>query len=411
MADQLKIQLYKLLSAFSLAMDYNRHGLMRHHQRVALLALYLAEELQLSGEEYLPLFCSAIIHDAGSSTFREKANLEHFEVNNPWEHCERGFNLLDSVRILKPLAGIVRHHHDNWDGQNFSGLSGNLIPLASRIIYLADRVDILAQKPGNILDHRDEIVEKIQSKSGTMFDPGLVEAFSHIAQKECLWLDLTNQFIQSRLEQNLGNCPVTVNQDEITGISLIFSKIIDGKSPFTFRHSQLVAEVARFLAEKIGFDKEQQNNMYIAGLLHDLGKLSIPDEILEKPGRLNKVEYNVIKQHTYITYQILSNIDCFEEINSWASYHHEKLDGTGYPFHLTGKELTTGSRVMAVADIFSALIEDRPYRQGMSRNEIEKILVGQVKSRAIDGEIAGLLLDSYGEAEDLKEKIHGREEL
>lgn len=410
MADRLNIHLYKLLSAFSMAMDYNRYGMMRHHQRVALLALYMAEELQLSAEEYLPLFCSAIIHDAGSSTFREKASLEYFEVNNPWKHCERGYKLLNSVRILKPLADIVRYHHDNWNGQNLSGLSGDSIPLASRIIYLTDRVDVLSQKPGNILDHRDEIVKKIQSKSGTMFDPGLVEAFSRIAQKECLWLDLTNQFIQSRLELKLGNCPVTVNQDEITGISLIFSQIIDGKSPFTFRHSRLVAEVAKLLAEKTGFDREQQNNMYVAGLLHDLGKLSIPDEILEKPGKLNSVEYNLIKQHTYITYQILSNIDCFEDINSWASYHHEKLDGTGYPFRLAGKDLPHGSRMMAVADIFSALVEDRPYRKGMSRNEIEKILTGQVKRQAIDGEIVDLLLNHYREAEDLKEITWGREE-
>lgn len=410
MTDKFQIHLYKLLSALSMSMDYNRNGMMRHHQRVALLALYLAEELTLSKEEYLPLFCSAIIHDAGSSTFREKASLEHFEVNNPWDHCERGFSLLNSVSILKPLATIIRHHHDNWNGHNYSGLSGDSIPLASRIIFLADRVDVLSQKPGNILDHRDGIVKTIQSKSGTMFDPGLVEVFNRVAQKECMWLDLTSQYIHTRLEQHLGNCPVTIKEDEITGISLIFSKIIDGKSPFTFRHSRLVAEVAKFLAGKAGFIPEQQNNMYVAGLLHDLGKLSIPDEILEKPGALNTIEYNLIKRHTYITYQILNTIDCFEDINRWASFHHEKLDGTGYPFHLTGKDLPLGSRVMAVADIFSALVEDRPYRVGMPRDKVEKILIGQANKQAIDPEIVDLLIESYNEAECLKEKTQGLEE-
>ncbi|MBF7081833.1 HD domain-containing protein [Desulfallas sp. Bu1-1] len=406
MQRELQIQLYKLLSALSLAMDYNRTGLMRHHQRVALLSLYLAGEMQMTGEDRMRLFCSAVIHDAGTSTFREKAKLEHFEVTDPWHHCEKGFALLHNTGILAPLAEVILHHHDRWDGNNRSGLAGDSIPLASRIIFLADRVDVLAQRPGNILDYREEIVRTITAHSGTMFDPDLVEIFIQVARKECLWLDLTSQYIDYHLQRRLGACPVIIGPEEITGISRIFAEIIDGKSPYTYRHSRLVAEVAAYLARRAGFDEARQKNMYVAGLLHDLGKLSIPEEILEKPGALSAREFNLIKQHTYITHLILGGIDGMEEINLWASYHHEKLNGEGYPFRIKGENLSPGSRIMAVADIFSALVENRPYRAGLPRSKVENILAGQVSAGAIDGDIVHLLVERYREAESLQQKIN-----
>lgn len=402
MKKELQIQLYKLLSALSLAMDYNRSGLMRHHQRVALLSLALAEKVNMDENEKTALYCSALVHDAGTSTFSEKALLEHFEVVNPWQHCERGYTLLKKAGILAPLAQLVLHHHDRWDGvNNISGLKGNSIPLSSRILFLADRIDVLTKQPGNILDHRENIIKKIIAGAGIMFDPDLVDIFVELARKECFWLDLSSLLMESRLKKRMGKCPVIAGQDEIIGISLIFADIIDGKSPFTHRHSRLVAEVANLIASKLGYPEQKRKNIYVAGLLHDLGKLSIPEEILEKPTKLTRTEYNIIKQHTYITYQILDMIDGFEEIKEWASYHHEKLNGEGYPFHLERDELSTGARIMAVADIFSALVEERPYRKGLPRNKVEKIMRGMVESRSIDGEILNLLMENYQEAIDL----------
>ncbi|WP_347488595.1 HD domain-containing phosphohydrolase [Desulfoscipio sp. XC116] len=402
---QPRIELYKLLRALSLAMDYNRNGLMRHHQRVALICSYIAKEMQLESAKLPQLLCSAVIHDAGTSTFHEKADLEQFEVNNPWRHCQKGYQLLSNMPVLLPLAEVILHHHDRWDGQNPSGLSGSAIPLLSRIIFLADRVDVLAGRPGNILDCRPEIVRQINARSGTMFDPELINVFNKVADKESLWLDLTSQFIDINLDRRLHTCPVITGQSEIIGISQIFAEIIDGKSPFTHRHSRLVAEVAAFLAGQAGFTNTQQKNIYVAGLLHDLGKLSIPEEILEKPAGLSRQEFNIIKQHTYITYQILSMINGFEEINQWAAYHHEKLNGEGYPFHLTGADMPTGSRIMAVADIFSALVEDRPYRKGLPRHRVEEIMIRMAETRSIDREILQILMDNYKEAENIKEAL------
>src|SRR3990167_2949515 len=108
----------------------------------------------------------------------------------------------------------------------------------------------------------------------------------------------------------------------------------------------------------------------IAALLHDIGKLSVPDEILEKPGGLSTEEFNIMRGHTYFTYHILNSIDGFDTISEWAAFHHEKLNGRGYPFHLKEGQLSIGSRIMAVSDKFSALSEDRPYRKSLTNNEI-----------------------------------------
>ena len=107
----------------------------------------------------------------------------------------------------------------------------------------------------------------------------------------------------------------------------------------------------------------------IAGLLHDLGKLRVPDEILDKPGKLDSDERSVINSHSFETFQILRNIDGFEEIAPWAAYHHEEPDGNGYPFHLNGADLPLEARLLRVADIFQAMVQDRPYRQGMNATE------------------------------------------
>ena len=124
-------------------------------------------------------------------------------------------------------------------------------------------------------------------------------------------------------------------------------QIIDFRSAFTASHSIGVAESAQLLSKKLGFNKLEARMMYLAGLLHDIGKLSVPISILEKKGPLNNTEFNVIKKHTYYSYRIMSNIKGIESINQWASFHHEKLDGTGYPFAIKGSNLDLGSRIMA----------------------------------------------------------------
>ena len=137
----------------------------------------------------------------------------------------------------------------------------------------------------------------------------------------------------------------------------------------------------------MGFDEETAQKMYLAGALHDIGKVAVGNEILEKPGRLTDEEFTTMKDHASYTYYILSEIDGFEELRDWAAFHHERLDGTGYPFGKTAADLNTQERMMACVDIYQALTESRPYKQGMSHEKACEILKDMADKGWLDADI------------------------
>ena len=139
--------------------------------------------------------------------------------------------------------------------------------------------------------------------------------------------------------------------------------------------------------------------MRIAGDLHDVGKLKVPKAILEKPGRLTDEEFNIIKEHPYNTRLILMGIQNFSKIADWAGFHHEKLNGRGYPFHYDGSYLDTGSRILAVTDIFSAITEKRPYRDSMPKDKVIAVLKENADRGDICKDITALLYDNYDEVD------------
>ena len=167
----------------------------------------------------------------------------------------------------------------------------------------------------------------------------------------------------------------------------LFAKIIDYKSEFTSRHSLGVAENAARLSTYLGDDEETVLKMYLAGALHDIGKVAIGNDILEKPGRLTDEEFSKMKNHAGYTYLILSQAEGMEDIRDWAALHHEKLDGTGYPFGKTADELNRQERIMACIDIYQALTESRPYKSGMTHEAACAILESMVQKGWIDGGI------------------------
>ena len=174
-------------------------------------------------------------------------------------------------------------------------------------------------------------------------------------------------------------------------MALIFVRIVDAKSPLTMQHSLGTARLARFLAYKAGLSKEVQDKMEVAGLLHDLGKLRVPNEILEKPGKLNREERSLIERHSFETYKILSGIKGLEDITLWAACHHETPDGQGYPFRLAGEDLTLEMRIIAVSDVFQALAQRRPYRPSLSAAEVLEMLRGFVGQRRLDGAVVEMI--------------------
>ena len=173
---------------------------------------------------------------------------------------------------------------------------------------------------------------------------------------------------------------------------------MDAKSPFTAEHSVGVARLARFLAAALGADAVTCARIEIAGLLHDLGKLRVPDEILDKPGRLDAAERAVMRTHSFETFQILRDIAGFEDIACWAAWHHEEPNGSGYPFHLQGDQLPLEARILRVADIFQAMIQDRPYRAGLTPAEVSAFMRDLAGEGRVDASIVEVLLPHLDEA-------------
>jgi HD-GYP domain-containing protein (c-di-GMP phosphodiesterase class II) len=231
----------------------------------------------------------------------------------------------------------------------------------------------------------------------------MVDAFIEISHKEFIWLDLSYKPLLNILPRVLVFDIWELNWDDIIDLTKIFSKIIDFRSHFTATHTSGVSAVAVKLASLMGFSELELKMMQVASHLHDLGKLAVPTEILEKTEPLNVEEFNIIKSHNFYTFRLLQNIDAFDTISRWAAFHHEKLNGKGYPFHLDGSQLTLGSRIVAVADIFTAIAEDRPYRKGMSKETIMKVMDGLVKDKSICQFVTNVLFVNLEEINHIRE--------
>jgi hypothetical protein len=265
------------------------------------------------------------------------------------------------------------------------------------MVSLADHVDRAVNRGTGILVQAKAVVERVSQLAGKEFSPEIVQCFRELAIEESFWLDFASPRIYPILS-GMGQWPrVELDLHAMEEIAKIFCRIVDFRSRFTSAHTGGVAAVAGELARKMCFSGKACRQMLVAGYLHDLGKVAVPNAILNKPGKLDPDEFDVIRAHTYHTYHILSTIGGFEEIAIWAAFHHERLDGKGYPFHVKGEDIPLGSRIMCVADVFTAVTENRPYRKGTGRNETLPILQNMARSGALDDNVVGVLTENYDE--------------
>jgi putative nucleotidyltransferase with HDIG domain len=151
-------------------------------------------------------------------------------------------------------------------------------------------------------------------------------------------------------------------------------RTLEARDSYTRGHSDRVAAVARIIAREVGYSNERVERLHLTGLLHDIGKIGVPDQVLNKPGRLDDDERDAIQQHPEIGYEILRSIPSLEDVLPGVLHHHECLDGTGYPHGLRGEEIPLDARILAVADAFDAMTSDRPYRSGMPVSRAVSIL-------------------------------------
>jgi HD-GYP domain-containing protein (c-di-GMP phosphodiesterase class II) len=403
----LNIQLADILIAFSSVIDMMSPQKSDHNRRVAYIAYSISSEMGLLEKDKSQILIAGLLHDCGAICEDKKSRVLQFDSGGTTaerhEHGIRGWNLLKRIEELKPAAEIIKFHLICWNERNSTLINNSAVPIGSYIIHLADRISILIDRKDEILEQSHRIEETVRNNSGTMFMPDAVDAFIRLSSKEYFWFDIVSPYIEQALQKYLHPIKIMLNADKFLALAGISNKIICYRSRFAAAHSIGVAVCARVLSSKMHFSKAEVQMMYIAGLLHDMGKLAIPVHILEKNGPLSKEEYNIVKMHPYYTRRILEVIPQTEALNDWVSYHHEHLDGSGYPFGIKDRDLNMGSRIMAVSDVFAALTEVRPYRPSMDAGKACSIVEDMVKSRHLDGDVAAILKLNLDEICQLKQ--------
>jgi HD-GYP domain-containing protein (c-di-GMP phosphodiesterase class II) len=399
------IHLVDLIKCFTDALDLISPMLGDHHKRTAYIASCIAREMGMSDEDQTNILLAGALHDIGASSVDDRLITFDFDMKSMNQHALVGSRMIREFIPLSFLSPLIKHHHAEWANGAGDHICGEAVPVGSHIIHLADRVDILINYKRHVLTQVGSIRELIEKHAGTIFMPEAVRAFASLSRLEYFWMDIAspalwNVIMDQRLSYNLKK--IEFDADRLSAFAEFFSRLIDFRSSFTATHSSAVAAIVEFISQKTGFSDFESFSMKIAGYLHDLGKLAIHQDILEKPGPLTAEEYSIMKSHVYYTNQILKNISSFETINQWASHHHEYLDGSGYPFHYTGGNLSLGSRIMTVTDIFTALTENRPYRSGLELDDVINILEPMEKEMKLDAGIIELIKHNINDIDWLR---------
>jgi len=378
----IKVSLFEIVESLSGVIDMISPSLQGHHKRVGYIASRIAEKAGMLPEKQNDIVLAALLHDCGALSLREKLDALRFDVQDPHGHAEIGYRLLKNYSHFKDMSLLVRYHHSEWGKSEGYISKAEEVPLGSYIIHLADRIDVLIDRKREILDQVEVIRHVIKKESGRKFHPGLVKVFSGISDNEAFWMEFAG--IQDRKHEEKCIRDVALDYNEILGLTKLIERIVDFRSRFTATHSRGVAAVAEELARIIGLPEEETKMIKVAGCVHDIGKLAVPVELLEKPGKLTKEEYDIVKNHALYTYHTLKKIKGFDSVSEWAAFHHERLNGKGYPFSLKAEDLSLGARLIGVSDVFTAITEDRPYRKGMKSEDALKVLQNMAENNEFD---------------------------
>ena len=417
------VSLAEILSALSFALDLTEGAVPGHALRTCVLGMRVAQALGFAPEQLADLYYALLLKDVGCSSNAGrlcqiigggdervvKAGVKLEDWTKPsrpklstlellWKtvlpeagplqrvagivrigmaqhrnneemiglRCDRGAHILRKLGLGDVSAEAVRGLDEHWDGSGYpERRTGRRIPIEARILAVAQHLDVFASEQGT-----GKAIQVLKERSRYWFDPELVRIAEWLDRDGTLWADaLPNSSEEKSRKAVLNLAPPAVGELEASDIDLIceaFSDVVDAKSSFTYRHSLGVTDAASKIAEQLGLSEQRKTMVHRAALLHDIGKLRVPNSILDKPGKLDAEEWRVVQEHPRLTREILSRVGPFQELAVIAGAHHEKLDGSGYPNRLTMSDLSIESRIIAVADIYGALTEDRPYRSGMA---------------------------------------------
>ena len=399
----MKLDLTDLIYALSFALEKVEFELLGgetgHGRRVACLCLFMAEHAGISGEELRDYVGCCVLHDNALTEFIHEELTSHNiseemktkisdiisidYVTHDSTHGKIGERNIRLVPFRTNVENIILYHHENADGSGVLGKTVADTNLKAQILHLADEVDIHVRRFNMTESEFDRLSEWVQSQSGKMFSEDAVNLFRDAITYDKI-IYLKNKGAFDSLKRGMRTVTSEYSDEEIHNFANMFARIIDYKSEFTQSHSIGVAEKVEQMAKYYGFDNEKTTRLYLAGALHDIGKLLVSNDILEKPGKLTDDEFASMKNHASATRYILRNVKGMPDVVKWASNHHEKMNGKGYPRGLTADELGFEERLLACADIYQALTEKRPYKDGMPHEKAIAIMNDMAEKGEID---------------------------
>ena len=423
----------ELVASFSYALDITEGQPAGHCIRACWIGFEIGREIGLSGAELEDLFYTLLLKDLGCSsnaaricelyeaddrafkqgyktvgnslaatlhfvfaktargkpTLRRAAaignilrNGDAFAQELIVSRCTRGAEIARSLRFSDAVCEGIYRLDEHWDGSGRPGrLRADAIPLASRIALIAQVLDVFHTHAG-----RQAAIDEVIRRSGSWFDPALVEAVKAVAAREGFWATLASPVIEMRVVRLLpAGDGVGVDDDYLDAIAAAFGQVIDAKSPYTSGHSERVAQIADKIGRTVGMPERRRRWLRRAALLHDVGKLGVPNTILDKPAALDEDEWVEMRSHASHTREILGRIGVFGDLADVAAAHHERLDGRGYPLGLGDAGIHYETRIITVCDFYDALTADRPYRSALPADEALRIMAGEV-GQGIDAE-------------------------
>lgn len=434
------IRFSEILSALSFALDLTEDATDGHAVRCCLLGMRIAERARLSVEEKRNLYYALLLKDVGCSSNSArlceiiggderpiKAGVKLEDWTQPhrpsrsalhllWKNvlpesnalrraarigrialsqhknneemiaarCDRGASIVRKLGLGETVAAAVQFLDEHWNGSGYpEHRKRDAIPILARICSIAQHLDVFAAEHGV-----ERAIMVLDDRSGAWFDPELVNIVRSLHRDGTLWVGaLCGGDREETRHRVLAWAPLeeeSLGQSEIDRICEAFADVVDTKSPFTFRHSMGVTDAANAIADRMGLSVDRCQLVRRASLLHDLGKLGVSNAILDKPAKLTESEWKIVQGHPGLTFQILNRVEAFQEVARIAGEHHERLDGTGYPHNKTARELCLEARIIGVADVYGALAEERPYREGLDVTQVISIMEKEVPHKLDD---------------------------
>ena len=375
--------LYECFETLGLVIEYDLadHPTHQHAIRVGEGCVIIGDKLGLSPRKIQQLYFAGLLHDIGKisidiNLLKKKEKLTESEFQMIQYHSVTGSQIAAMLPELNEIAFWIRWHHEKWDGTGYPDkLYKDQIPVEVQILSTMDCFDSM-QTPRFDRDKlsMDESFNIIKNERDTSFNPVIVDLICDMIDKKEItpgkssdkFIELKHKYLKTPIIVSNDNSWSVIGMTGIYPILRLFARVIDAKHSYTHGHSTRVSILSKYLAGIAGFSQRDLLQVEVAGLLHDAGKISIPLEILNKNNLPDTNEWRIIKNHPVHSSDLLKNISLIKDIASITQQHHERLDGSGYPWGMKESEIDILAQIIAISDTFDAMTSERTYRGKVS---------------------------------------------